>query len=387
MRKCFINLAVLGFFSFVLLLSGCKEESLKLKEEINSEWKPQQFDTTKDLQPVTHVGTVPEAFDTIIENNLFAEATAYRDRILRADVLSEDQKNHTRTHKVTMLDPYGAELAHYTCSSADSYDIRTLVATQDGSFLFVLGFSDRQYDNNTWASDGGFASRVIKCDATGEVQFDVPFDQREGRALKHCYEKNGEFYFFGTMQAPETKHRGTYSSTDILCTVMDGAGNVLRSKRIAGSDFDSVTMAEPFEENFLLSVDSQSDDGDFAGSDSKGYPVEWVMEINDSLEIVKKEKKSGRYFMDTKIGEKDGSLLFQSDPILKCFDAGTPYVYLDYGEFYLIVSENRTGIYENKPAVVSATWYYTETVYSGYSHDGELLFRTSVDSTPNYMDD
>lgn len=387
MKKCFIFFIALIVFSSVFVLSGCKQEDIKPETEINSEWRPGEYDAIIEVQSLPHVGTVPEALDAVIEKNLFTEATACGDRILRADVLETDEANRTHTHIVTMLNPYGAELAHYICSSGDSYDIRTLVATQDGGFLFVLGFSDRQYDKNTWASDGGFASRVIKCDAKGDVQFDVPFDQREGSALKHCYEKNGEFYFFGTMQAPENKHRGTYSSTDILCTVMDGAGNVLRSRRIAGSDFDSVAMAEPYGDSFILSVSAQSDDGDFSGSGSKGFPIDWVIEINDALEIVKKEKRTGRDYFDVKIGEREGRPLFRSDPILESFDGGIPYVYLDYGEYDLVVSENRTGVYENIPAAISATWYYTETVYSGYSHDGELLFRTSVDSTPNYMDD
>ena len=387
MRKWAVMIAVLIFFVTVLLLCGCKDESLKATEEILSQWQPREYDATTAVQPVTHVGAVPTALDGVVERNLFAEATACGNRVLRVDVLEMDEGNRTCTHRVTMLDLYGAELAQYSCTSSDSYHIRTLMGTEDGGFLFVLGFSDKQYDKDTWASDGGFASRVIKCDAKGEVQFDVPFDQTEGRALEFCYEKNGELYFFGTMQAPETKHRGVYSSTDILCTVMDGAGNVLRSKGIAGSDFDSVTMAEPFGDRFILSVSSQSDDGDFSGSDSKGFPVDWVLEIDDSLEIVNKEKRSGRDFMDTKIGEREGRILFRSDAVPESFDGGLPYVYLDYGEYYLIVSENQTGIYENIPAAVSAIWYYTETVYSGYDSHGELLFRTSVDSSPNYMDE
>ncbi len=52
-------------------------------------------------------------------------------------------------------------------------------------------------------------------------------------------------------------------------------------------------------------------------------------------------------------------------------------------DLYLMVSENRTGIYDT-PLAISSIWYYTETVYSAYDHNGKLLFRTSVDSTPDY---
>jgi hypothetical protein len=50
----------------------------------------------------------------------------------------------------------------------------------------------------------------------------------------------------------------------------------------------------------------------------------------------------------------------------------------------LLVSTNRTGIYENTPPYISRIWYYTETVYSAYDYSGNLLFRAAVDSTPDY---
>ena len=50
----------------------------------------------------------------------------------------------------------------------------------------------------------------------------------------------------------------------------------------------------------------------------------------------------------------------------------------------MIVSENNTGIYENIPPTISSIWYYTETVYSAYDNSGKMIFRASVDSSPNY---
>ena len=76
--------------------------------------------------------------------------------------------------------------------------------------------------------------------------------------------------------------------------------------------------------------------------------------------------------------------MYRSSVLLDGFDAGDPRAYIDYGDFYLIVSERETGIYENTPPMISSIWYYTETVYSGYSQDGALLFRAAVDSSPDY---
>ena len=250
--------------------------------------------------------------------------------------------------------------------------------------MFVLGFGDYAYDNDTWASDKGFASRVIKCDKEGNLQFNTSFDSVEGMALKFCLEKDDKFYFFGTRETPETIIRGVYSPTDVYMSILDKNGNVLKSQCIAGSDYDSLDAAEYAENGFLLSMKSQSDDGDFVNSNSKGYFVDWVVTVNDALEITNKKKGSGRDSFDVKIGEKEGSPVYKSDDFIKNFGVGYPRAFIDYGDYYLIVSGNITGEYENKPPAINAAWYYRETVYSGYDKSGNLIFRTAVDSSPDY---
>ena len=138
------------------------------------------------------------------------------------------------------------------------------------------------------------------------------------------------------------------------------------------------------DDGFLLSISAQSDDGDFAGSDSGGYKVDWVFTVNEDLEITRKEKRSGRSISDYRIGEKEGSPVYSSDPLLEGFDAGHITAFIDYGDAYLIVSENKTGIYGDQPTFISSIWYYTETVYSLYESDGKLIFRAAVDSSPDY---
>ena len=166
--------------------------------------------------------------------------------------------------------------------------------------------------------------------------------------------------------------------------VLDGSGALLDKRIIAGSDFDDLNAAEPTGDGFLLSVWSQSEDGDFTGSGSGGYPVDWTICVNAELEVIRQEKGTGRSALDRRLGELGGEVIYVSSPLLEDFDAGRPTAVLDYGDFYVIVSENITGIYKNTPAYISSIWHYTETVYSGYAPDGELLFRAAVDSTPDY---
>ena len=337
-----------------------------------------------ELKAVEHIGQVPDAFKTIVEQNAFHDAVAFDGRIMKTEILSYDEDGNTIELLVHMMDQFGKDMAAYPLTTSRAYPVRTLTTTDDGGFLFVLGFQDYAVDQNVWASDGGFASRIIKCDKNGEIQFETFFESTEGEALKYCFEKNELFYIFGTKQTPETKRRGVYSKTDVYSAIVDQTGQIIKTRCIAGSDYDNLKSAETTKDYFSLSVRSQSDDGDFAGSESKGYGVNWVFTLDDDLAIVKKEIGSGRSFFDDKLGVLNGITVYRSDPMFIAFDAGYPTAVIDYGGFYLIVSENNTGEYEKTPALVSSSWYYTETVYSAYDKEDGLLFRTSVDTSPDY---
>lgn len=333
---------------------------------------------------VAQVGQIPNNFIRIVENNLFDGVIAFENRLLNTEIVETNEEHRTATHRIQMMDLYGNNLATYICNSDDAYHVSTLTATQDEGFLFVLGFSDYAYGQDTWASDNGFASRIIKCDKKGNLLFDTPLDGVEGWALQYCFEVNERFYFFGTIETPETKIKGVSSRSDIYMAVLDSTGTVVNTQMIAGSDFDSLDAAEITENGFVLSISAQSDDGDFAGSQSNGYPEDWIFTVNYDLEITGKEIKTGRDFFDSRLGEKNGKTIYKSDSLLTGFDAGTPDVFIDYGDFYLIVSNNNTGVYENTPPMISNIWYYTESVYSAYDYSGKLIFRASVDSSPDY---
>lgn len=377
-KKQFIVLCFLAVFVCILILSGCKTD--------DSATNQNEHPTVNLNEPksVEQVGQIPDAFKQVIENNAFAGVAAFDGRLLKAEVCSLDKENRTVTQQIRMMDKYGNELAEYTFTSDDAYHVTTLTATQDGGFLFVLGFQDYaySYDPSKWASDNGYASRVVKCDNHGNVQFDTPFDGMEGRGLEYCFEKNGQFYLFGYAQKPGTKSQGSY--TDIYMAILDEDGNILTSRHMGGSDFDSLQAAEITDNGFVLSCTSQSDDGDFADSGSNGHPVDWVITVNDHLEMVERKKETGRGYSDYRLGEKDGAAVYKSDPLLGGFDAGTPEAFIDYGDFYLVISEHITGIYEKTPPAISSIWYYTETVYSAYDDNGKLIFRASVDSSPDY---
>ncbi len=341
-------------------------------------------ETESSSQNEREVINVPDELRTVVKNNLFRDITAFDGRLLKKEFCSADEKNKDVIYNVQMMDIYGKVLAVYKVKFNDAYHITTLTATEDGGFLFVVGFEDYAYSVGSWASDNGFASRIIKCDKNGKLMFDTALKDVEGSALRFCYEKNGKYYLFGTKETPSTKRKGVLSPTDVYMTVLDKKGTVLKTKCIAGSNYDKLDASECVENGFKLSINSQSDDGEFAGSNSRGFPIDWVITVNDNLEIIEKKKETGREYFDTVIGEKEGLAIYESDKLLNNFDAGTPNAFIDYDNYYLIISENITGEYENTPRWISSTWYYTETVYSGYDGNGNLIFRASIDSSPDY---
>ena len=330
-----------------------------------------------EFKKIDPVGQVPEEFKAIVENNLFSDVTVFDGVLLKPEFCSENKEEGTYVWRVKMMDTYGKELASYTCSSNNTHRISTLTATEDGGFLFVLGYMK--------GLSGGKvpSSQIIKCDRDGNLQFNTLIDGVTYTALSFCFERNGLFYLFG-FQNEGSEPDNQYSYSDICMRALDQNGTVIKTSFIGGSGFDELNAVEETEDGFRLSLDSQSDDGDFTGSGSNGYPVDWVITVNDDLAITSKEKKTGRSLLDRRVGVKDGAFIYESDALFKNYDAGAPFALIEYSDFYIIVSDNITGIYENTPPTISAIWYYYEAVYSAYDKNGNLLFRAAVDYSLNY---
>lgn len=378
MKKSWIIVIILIVFVMVVLTGGV---IYIIQNPIKKPVLKTDSPVYKNVEPV---GEVPESFKNIVKNNLFCDAYAYGDKLIKVESRFVGDGTKNQLHLIQTMDKYGNTTLEYELTTDDVHHIETYRPTEDGGLLFVLGFRDRARDQDTWASDSGYASRIIKTDKNGNIQFDTAFDQLEGRAFEYCFEKNDHFYFFGEYETPETKTKGVYSPSDIIMHILDNQGNCLKSIIIAGSDFDDLSFAKMFDDRFTLFIYSQSDDGDFIGSDSNGYIKSWIFTVNDSLEITKKKLSNESIYLNQLIGIKDGANIYADDPLFSSYDAGTPSALIDYGDFYLIVSENCTGIYENIPFSISSAWYYTETVYSAYAKSGKLLFRAAVDSSPDY---
>lgn len=377
MKKSWIIVILIGVFVTAILIGGVIHI---IQNPAEKHVSTMQSFTFKSVEPV---GEVPDEFKNIVENNLFYRASAHGEKLIKIESTPLDDSGHNQRCLIQTMDKHGASLLEYETTSDRNHRIDTYIPTLDNGILFVLGFQDSAVED-AWASDSGFVSRIIKTDKDGNVQFDTSFDQLEGSAFKYCFETNDHFYFFGEYQTPETKKKGVYSPSDIIMHILDKQGNCLKSSVISGSDFDHIGYVKMIDDHFTLFIHSQSDDGDFEGSNSNGYIKHWTFTVNDSLETTEKCLSNDSMYSNQLIGIKDGTNIYRENPLFSAFDAGSPSALIDYGDFYLIVSENKTGVYENKPPFISAVLYYSETVYSTYNDSGELLFRAAVDSSPDY---
>ena len=347
-------------FVFLLLLSGCGRESTEPS-------------CSRGYAKIEPVGTVPDAFRDIVEHDLFGNVNAMQDRVLDLEYVSETEA------VVRMYDFSGSLLAeHSIAPDTDAHQPGCLTGTSDGGFLYVIGFSDHLRLDGTWASTSGIYSTVVKCDSSGEVEWQRRFENYTGWMLHICIEAEDSFYFFGDQETPETKTVGVGSPTDIHILRLSEDGKEAQTKIIGGSDFDSMNSVEVTEDGFCLNCRAQSSDGDFARA---GY---WRIRVGRDLSILSIETEEKYVAQRDILGYLDGHPIYELPAQFREFNDGIVQAFLDYGEFRLVVSTNITGTYENTPPVISSIWYYYETVYGAYDKEGNVIWKATVDASPDY---
>ena len=235
-----------------LLLCACTGAQTEQTTEVSDETFA-HVETVKvsdgSIGPVEPVGAVPEALAAVVETNAFRDATAFSGGVLRTETTDTDQDGRPDTADVLMLDRYGAELGRCRYDPDDSNLIRTLTATSDGGFLFVYGFYEHALTNGSWNSEGDFASEIVKCSGNGGIEWTLSLPDCGGEALHDCLEKDGAYYFFGSKEAPETKHIGVASYTDVQILQVSRDGELEKTVLFSGSDYDWFRRAEPLPEH------------------------------------------------------------------------------------------------------------------------------------------
>lgn len=364
------SLLMAALISLSFVLSACGKKTEEPTED------------TRHTESIAQVGEVPEEFREIIAEDRFRNVSVSSDRLVKVgSIWSKD--GDSKKSAVIIMDLYGEVLASHMVEYNAAYDMSAVTLTEDGGFIFAFGYNDH-YIPGRDQLETGYHSRIIKCDAEGQVLFDKKLESVKIGALGKCIEKDGVYYFFGENESKEIL--ANFAGEDIYILAIDEQGNEVNQRYIGGSSFDEIENVCQTEDGFILEVASQSNDGDFVRSGDKYKSFSWRIVISDDLEIMEKEIVPDGFDHDFRryVGVKNGEPLYDDDEMFSDFDGGWVREYIDYGDTYLIVSERITGQVEHQPAYVSSIWYYYETVYSMYDKSGTLIFRASVDSSPDY---
>lgn len=348
-----------------LLLTGCAKQDVYYGDT--------------ELSKAEECGTVPEEYKGIIENDLLnglriRDCAAFGDRFLV-------ERRSGEGGEITLYDSLGAPLARHFISKEELNDriVDLLLATSDGGFIYSIR-ADVVSD-----SHGGAViapARIVKCGADGAVEWTAAPEGNPAGPLCCAFERNGAYYVFGEY---DELPAGGYSH--ILMLKLGPDGKLLKRNTVAGSDFDFFRWAEETETGFRLHVDSQSRDGDFFKLKREEPPycgryfiVETDLELEEKNVTLGKTDHCDRSYYSA--GTLKGESIEQNRGMKDV--PGYVKLVIDNGDSYLVVSENNTDIFEGTPPMVSAIWYYTETVYSVFDKDGKLIARRTFDSSPDW---
>lgn len=331
-----------------------------------------------DYAKVIPLGDVPNEFNKIIDNNVFQNVKAINDNLIKCYY-----DYTTSIYTIKLLNNYGEILAQYDRILPLALNNCSLCSTVDGGYIASFGFSDYEISDDVWASESGVYSLILKFDTNGNLEWETKLDNYTSSMLKYCIELDNGYYFFGDQETPETKIKGVVSPGDVHIASLDKSGNLINSIAYKGSDYDWVTYVEEKGDNFVIYGSSQSSNGIFSSLKNKtGYPISFELIVDANFQIISINKFNYNDIPSKEfIGRKDDEKIYTDDILISDYNAGTVKLIIDYNDFYLIVSENIIGI-DNSLPFLSSVRYLTETVYSAYDDDNNLIWRTTIDTEP-----
>ncbi len=307
---------------------------------------------------IEHVGEVPDEFADIVNKNLFANIWVSGEKII---------KKAAAPYDIDVYDLYG-KLLHRIDIKGDapeyssySYKIHSL---SDGTYLFVIPY-EKPY--NMEATD----ARAICFDENGNILFNSVLD-----VTAHYFD-----YFFETEDAYILAD-GSYQRSDIYFVKLDKSGNVLKTLTMGGDDSDRLYGVNYINGRLMASMREHT------LSPSSG--ATFTVTFDNNLNIVKYNQtdifSSSKFQLhsSTKIWDvRDFVLGYYPEKKGDAIPAtgGKVRAVIEYDYFVLIISVRDTKRFENVPMIYSTIPTYTETVYTAHALDGNILWRTAVDST------
>lgn len=312
---------------------------------------------------IEHIGKVPDEFKKVVENNLFKQCFSSGDHVFVRYLNSDDID-------YTVYDKYGNIVDEIDLESeADAYRVYKL---SDGNYIKV-----RAYDLYYRSIVGSNTSEEVKVPASvekftpdGKTVFETEFDIRSD--LEFFLETDDGFVLAGWQQNwldADTKGFYIYK--------LDKSGNIVHQRRMDNNG-EKVFKVEYEKGEVVLYCRYYK-----WNNENKTYSYVYKKYyLRDTLSTRATEDEVE--LLDDKIAWSDSNnyrSYWDIQDFLPDFDAGHVSSVIYYDDLILIISEHDTKWFEYVPMIYSSMPSYTETVYTAYTYDAEIIWRSAVDST------
>lgn len=331
------------------------------------------------------VGEVPEDFKRIVDENLFEGASYMNGRVvavnLEYDV--EPGANQNITAVLSAYDIYGHESAHaeFVYEPEEGYEwsmtmIRDCIATSDSGFAVLSLSASYRKDERGMYNDTVCSLHLSKLGYNGYVEWDTVLSEDlsvSGAALVEG--DDGEIFAFVSLYEEEDGVTILYSDEakrDFYTYKVSDRGLILDETVIEDSNAGTTSIISAkrnVDGKYSVYYLKYSLSDMLSSSLRSTYKLVTLYGEDMSYEIEEDVEPDAKRV----IGTLDGEEIFNDDErILALGDAGVIMV-LDYGDFFLVVSDYSFNSYLFSSSFSSKL--AVSTAYSAYSKDGELLWR------------
>lgn len=320
-----------------------------------------------ELDFIEHVGTVPEEFKKIVEDDLFSGADIYGDILLT-------YRNGDNSDLIRILDKSGNVMGEIVIDEPLSYFYRSIQCS-DGNFIAFVDTRD--------AIDSAIRIKLVKFDMHGNVLFDNDY-QYSRNVFQNIVEVDDGFICIGTRAVKTAASKR--SQNDIAAIKLSADGQVENYIEFGGNDYDTIHHVEKTENGARLYF-VMREQGEKRTSSWQKYDLDSDLNITKRTEITENDVPDE----DDPWFTIDGKPYYRYEDFFTDYNRQKNFFYtiIEYDDFVIAVYKRFTSTMTFPEYAVSSTIsplsYYTEKVYAAYTKHGELIWRTAFDTTDYEM--
>ena len=308
-----------------------------------------EFADMSERDLIEHVGKVPKKFQEIVEKNIFRKNFSSDDYVLAfVDNDEGDIIVYDKNCKVV-------DVINFENGDPGRFGIYKIYRLSDGNYIKLESYSSfyRSYRDSKTSERIENKAYVEVITSDGKTVFKTEFDIRND--LDTFYELDDGYVVAGW----EQKWNDTVNQQYYIYK-LDKSGNIVYQRSL-----DDVSEIECVDgELIVYTRQKQFMETIYIDVFRKHY-------LNDDLST-----------RDTVDGVAPNAYKSKRiEDYIPDFNAGYVSSVIYYDDFVLIISEHNTKQFEYVPMIYSYRPSYTETVYTAYTYDAEIIWRSAVDST------